>query len=46
MNGPKLRVFLSSKMNELALERRSVKSALADRDVDVFVFELDAGQLT
>lgn len=38
-----LRIFVSSRMNELAKERRQIKAALAKRDVNAWVFEDDAG---
>lgn len=40
---PRLRVFVSSSMKELAEERRAVKEALAALKVDAFVYEDDAG---
>jgi hypothetical protein len=39
----RLRVFVSSKMAELALEREAVKTALDTLKVDAWVFEQDAG---
>jgi tetratricopeptide (TPR) repeat protein len=38
-----LQVFVSSKMQELADERRAVKTALDDMRIESFVFEADAG---
>lgn len=38
-----LRIFVSSRMNELAEERRQIKAALAKRDINAWVFEDDAG---
>jgi hypothetical protein len=38
-----LRVFVSSKMQELADERQAIKAALDDMRVESFVFEADAG---
>ena len=43
MTSPKLRVFVSSKMEELAEERRAVKAALDELRIDGWVFEKDAG---
>ena len=43
MNYPRLTVFVSSKMNELATERQAVKDALNEILVDAWVFEADAG---
>jgi len=40
---PRLRVFVSSKMQELAPERQAVKAALGELIVDAWVFEHDAG---
>jgi eukaryotic-like serine/threonine-protein kinase len=40
---PRLRVFVSSKMQELAPERQALKLALDDLKVDAWVFEQDAG---
>lgn len=40
---PRLRVFVSSKMQELAAERLAIKAALDDLKVDAWVFEQDAG---
>jgi hypothetical protein len=40
---PRLRVFVSSKMQELALERQALKVALDELKVDAWVFEQDAG---
>ena len=40
---PRLRVFVSSKMQELAPERQALKKALDDLKVDAWVFEQDAG---
>src|SRR5262249_19732711 len=39
----RLRVFISSKMQELAPERQAVKAALDAMKVDAWVFEQDAG---
>jgi len=39
----RLQVFISSKMEELAPERAAIKSALAELNVDAWVFETDAG---
>ncbi len=39
----RLRVFVSSRMRELAKERAAVERALEDMGVDAFVFEGDAG---
>jgi hypothetical protein len=39
----RLRVFVSSKMQELAAERQSVKAALDALKVDAWIFEQDAG---
>jgi Domain of unknown function (DUF4062) len=39
----RLRVFVSSKMQELAAERRAVKAALEALKVDAWIFEEDAG---
>ena len=41
--GQRLRVFVSSKMSELAPERLLVKAALDELEVDAWVFEKDAG---
>jgi hypothetical protein len=38
-----LRVFVSSKMQELAEERQAIKAALDDMRIESFVFEADAG---
>jgi tetratricopeptide (TPR) repeat protein len=38
-----VRVFLSSSMNELAEERRTIRASLGEMKVDVFAFESDAG---
>jgi tetratricopeptide (TPR) repeat protein len=43
MGGEYLRVFVSSKMQELAAEREAVKAALKELLVETFVFEKDAG---
>jgi DNA polymerase III delta prime subunit len=43
MSDRRLRVFVSSRMRELAVERRTVKRALDDLEVDAWVFEEDAG---
>jgi hypothetical protein len=40
---PRLRVFVSSKMEELAPERKAIKVALDTLQVDGWVFEEDAG---
>lgn len=40
---PRLRVFVSSKMQELAPEREAIKVALDELKVDAWVFEQDAG---
>jgi eukaryotic-like serine/threonine-protein kinase len=40
---PRLRVFVSSKMQELAPERQAIKAALDELKVDAWVFEQDAG---
>ena len=40
---PRLRVFVSSKMQELAPERQAIKAALEDLKVEAWVFEQDAG---
>ena len=39
----RLRVIVSSKMQELAPERKALKAALDDLKVDAWVFEEDAG---
>jgi len=39
----RLRVFVSSRMAELAEERQIIKSALSDLQIDAWVFEEDAG---
>ena len=39
----KLRVFVSSRMQELATERRAIKAALAGLNIDAWIFEDDAG---
>ena len=43
---PRLRVFVSSKMQELAAERQAIKAALDALRVDGWVFEQDAGART
>ena len=43
MRYSRLRVFVSSKMQELASERRAIKTALDELEVDAWVFELDGG---
>src|SRR5262245_28163724 len=43
MASPRLRVFVSSRMEELRHEREAIRTALAELLVDSFVFELDAG---
>jgi hypothetical protein len=43
MDSSQLRVFVSSKMQELAPERLAIKSALEELKVDGWVFEEDAG---
>lgn len=43
MDSSRLRVFVSSKMQELAPERLAIKSALDELKVDGWVFEADAG---
>src|SRR5262249_26202483 len=43
MASPRLRVFVSSRMEELRREREAIRTALADLRVDSFVLELDAG---
>ena len=39
----RLRVFVSSRMEELRHEREAIRAALAAVNVDTFLFELDAG---
>ena len=43
MSRERLRVFVSSKMSELADERRLIKNALKQLEIDAWVFEADAG---
>ena len=43
MGARRLRAFISSKMEELALERKTIRAALAELSIDAFVFETDAG---
>jgi tetratricopeptide (TPR) repeat protein len=43
MSAGRLRVFVSSRMEELRDEREAVRGALAAVGVDTFLFELDAG---
>lgn len=43
MSRERLRVFVSSKMSELANERRLIKNALKQLEIDAWVFEADAG---
>src|SRR6266850_4956010 len=38
-----IRAFISSRMQELALEREAIKASLAELHIDTFVFEKDAG---
>jgi hypothetical protein len=42
MTADRLRVFVSSKMQKLALERREVRSSLDELEVNALVFEKDA----
>ncbi len=46
MPSDRLRVFVSSKMAELAAERAAIKEVLDELEVDAWVFELDAGART
>jgi hypothetical protein len=39
----RLRVFVSSSMDELAEERAAVRKALGQLKIDAWVFEVDAG---
>ena len=39
----RLRVFVSSRMQELAPERETIKAALNELHIDSWVFEKDAG---
>ena len=39
----RLRVFVSSRMQELAPERAAIKAALNELNIDGWVFEEDAG---
>lgn len=43
MSNPRLRIFVSSKMQELAAEREAVKAALEDLRAEAWIFEKDAG---
>lgn len=43
MGARRLRAFISSKMEELALERKTIRAALAGLGIDAFIFEKDAG---
>jgi tetratricopeptide (TPR) repeat protein len=43
MTGQRLRVFVSSRMQELAREREAIRTALAELRIDTFLFEIDAG---
>ncbi len=43
MDDQRLRVFVSSRMQELAPEREAIKAALKDLQVEAWVFERDAG---
>src|SRR5215213_10293679 len=43
MYSQRLRIFVSSKMQELAPERSIMKTALEDLKVDAWIFEEDAG---
>jgi hypothetical protein len=43
MGNRSLRAFISSKMEELALERMTIRAALAEMHIEAFVFEKDAG---
>jgi tetratricopeptide (TPR) repeat protein len=43
MGNRRLRAFISSKMEELAHERKTIRAALAELRIDAFVFETDAG---
>ena len=43
MSFNRLRIFVSSNMQELASERRLVKTSLSQLHVDAWVFEDDAG---
>ena len=43
MGNRSLRAFISSKMEELALERMTIRAALAELHIEAFVFEKDAG---
>ena len=38
-----IRVFISSKMQELSAEREAIKNSLTDLQIETFVFEKDAG---
>src|SRR5213593_4894335 len=43
MSGRRLRAFISSRMQELAPERKVIRSALGELLVEAFVFEMEAG---
>src|SRR5262245_25654815 len=43
MSRRRLRVFISSRMQELAAERAAIKAALDDLRIDAWVYESDAG---
>ena len=43
MGNRRLKVFISSRMEELAPERKVIKDALDALEVDAWVFEIDAG---
>jgi hypothetical protein len=43
VTGQQLRVFVSSKMDELAQEREIIKRALSERGLEAWVFERDSG---
>src|SRR5262245_48726052 len=43
MSPHRIRVFVSSKLQELADERRAVKSVLEEMFADTYLFEMDAG---
>ncbi len=43
MSDQRLRIFISSKMQELAAEREAIKAALDELHVEAWVFEKDAG---
>ena len=41
MSSQRLRVFVSSRMQELQPERGAIRAALAEMHVETFVFEID-----